>query len=289
MKKFKCLLLFLLLIIPFSVHADEKNINVYLFEGKGCPHCAAEKEFFEKYLKENKNVKLYEYEVWYNVDNQKLLQEVQEKLNNKESGVPYTVIGNKVIIGFSEYNTEDQIKNYINDAINDDNYKDYVGSIVGVNTEYNTDEKYIKKNNKSEMKKTNEKIKEDVEVPVLGKVNPKKISLPLLSVILGFVDGFNPCAMWILIFLITMLFNMKNRKRMWILGSVFILTSGVIYLAFMLTWLNLGTFISKLSFIRFLVSAVALIIGIWNIIKFSNSLSKKDEGCDVVDNKERKK
>ena len=107
--------------------------------------------------------------------------------------------------------------------------------------------------------------------------------------VLGFVDGFNPCAMWILIFLITMLFNMKDRKKMWILGLTFIITSGFVYLLFMLTWLNLASFISKIAFIRLAVALVALIVGIVNLSKYANSLNKKDEGCDVVDKKERKK
>ena len=124
--------------------------------------------------------------------------------------------------------------------------------------------------------------------PVLNKLSAKKISLPLLSIVLGLVDGFNPCAMWILIFLITMLFNMKDRKKMWILGLTFIVTSGIVYLLFMLTWLNLATFISKLSFIRLLIALIALVVGIINISKFANSLIKKDEGCDVVDKKDRK-
>lgn len=95
--------------------------------------------------------------------------------------------------------------------------------------------------------------------------------------------------MWILIFLITMLFNMKDRKKMWILGLTFILTSGIVYLMFMLAWLNLATFISKIAFIRLLIAVIALVVGLINVYKYIDSLKKKDEGCDVVDKKDRKK
>ena len=96
------------------------------------------------------------------------------------------------------------------------------------------------------MEKTDEKVDEaekkeensTFDLPILGEVDAKDVSLPLIAVVLGFVDGFNPCAMWILIFLITMLFTMKDKKKMWILGLTFILTSGVVYLLFMLTWLK---------------------------------------------------
>lgn len=293
MKKLKTVLLVLILtliVIPFNVKADEKVVNIYLFYGDGCPHCAKEEEFLDDYLKDKDNVKLYKYEVWYNTNNQQYLKQVQEELNNKQSGVPYTVIGNKVLVGYMDGVTNESIKKYVDDYLESNNYIDYVGKITGVSN-INDDNKTNILNTKDDEK--NDEILNTVDnllekYPILNKLNSKKLSLPILSIILGFVDGFNPCAMWILIFLITMLFNMKDKKKMWILGLTFILTSGIVYLLFMLTWLNLATFISKISFIRLLVALIALIVGIVNISKFANSLIKKDEGCDVVDKKDRK-
>lgn len=289
------LILFLtFIIVPYNVSAEER-VNIHLFYGEGCPHCAHEKEFLDEYLKDKDNVKLYKYEVWSNKDNQELLEKVQEKLNNKSSGVPYTVIGDKVIVGYSDGTTDKQIERYVNRYLNnEENYRDYVGEITGI-TEVKTEETEEKKIDK--MEKTDEKVDEaekkeensTFDLPILGEVDAKDVSLPLIAVVLGFVDGFNPCAMWILIFLITMLFTMKDKKKMWILGLTFILTSGVVYLLFMLTWLNLATFISKISIIRLLIAAVAIIVGVINLIKYGSSLTKKNDGCDVVDKKERKK
>lgn len=271
------------LFVPLSTKAEEV-INIHLFYGDGCPHCAKEKEFLEEYLKDRDDVKLYKYEVWYNSDNQKLLSDVQEALNNKQSGVPYTVIGDKVLVGYSDGITDKNIEKYIDNYKNDMNsYRDYVGEITGISK--TTSNNSNKENNQT----VEEEEDTNIDVPVLGSINAKTVSLPILSVVLGFVDGFNPCAMWILIFLITMLFNMKDKKKMWILGLTFILTSGIVYLLFMLTWLNLATFISKISFIRLLIAFVAVIVGIINLVKFGNSITKKNDGCDVVDKKERKK
>ncbi len=278
MKKYLKIVLILVLtfiFVPFKVNADEKVINIHLFYGEGCPHCAKEEAFLEEYLEGRTDIKLYKYEVWYDKDNQDLLKKVQEKLNDDRSGVPYTVIGDKILYGYLEGTTDKSIKKYVKKNLKSDNYRDYVGEITGIVKEQTTNNELISTD-------------EEVEVPILGSVNAKNVSLPLLSVVLGFVDGFNPCAMWILIFLITMLFNMKNKKKMWILGLTFILTSGIVYLLFMLTWLNLATFISKVQFIRLAVAAVAIITGIINLSKFANSINKKDEGCDVVDKKERK-
>ncbi len=302
MKKIlKFLIVFaILLLLPVSAKADEKVINIHLFYGNGCPHCAAEEEFLSDYLKDRTDVKLYKYEIWYDSHNQELLSKVQKEMGTtNKNGVPFTVIGKKTIVGYADGVTDEQIKDAINYYLNND-YRDYAGEITGKVKKTEVKEDTIKDESKTEDKKENKMEKaddtkdsdqtdENVTVPVLGKINAKKVSLPILAVLLGFVDGFNPCAMWILIFLITMLFNMKDRKKMWILGLTFILTSGIVYLMFMLAWLNLATFISKIAFIRLLIAVIALVVGLINVYKYIDSLKKKDEGCDVVDKKDRKK
>lgn len=288
------------LLLPVSAKADEKVINIHLFYGNGCPHCAAEEEFLSNYLKDRTDVKLYKYEIWYDSHNQELLSKVQKEMGTtNKNGVPFTVIGKKTIVGYADGVTDEQIKDSINYYLNND-YRDYAGEITGKVKKAEVKEDITKDESKTEDKKENkiekaddtkdsDQTDENVTVPVLGKINAKKVSLPILAVVLGFVDGFNPCAMWILIFLITMLFNMKDRKKMWILGLTFILTSGIVYLMFMLAWLNLATFISKIAFIRLLIAVIALVVGLINIYKYIDSLKKKDEGCDVVDKKDRKK
>lgn len=288
------------LLLPVSAKADEKVINIHLFYGNGCPHCAAEEEFLSDYLKDRTDVKLYKYEIWYDSHNQELLSKVQKEMGTtNKNGVPFTVIGKKTIVGYADGVTDEQIKDAINYYLNND-YRDYAGEITGKVKKTEVKEDTIKDESKTEDKKENKIEKaddikdsnqtdENVTVPVLGKINAKKVSLPILAVVLGFVDGFNPCAMWILIFLITMLFNMKDRKKMWILGLTFILTSGIVYLMFMFAWLNLATFISKIAFIRLLIAVIALVVGLINVYKYIDSLKKKDEGCDVVDKKDRKK
>lgn len=302
MKKIlKFLIVFaILLLLPVSAKADEKVINIHLFYGNGCPHCAAEEEFLSDYLKDRTDVKLYKYEIWYDSHNQELLSKVQKEMGTtNKNGVPFTVIGKKTIVGYADGVTDEQIKDAINYYLNND-YRDYAGEITGkvkktevkedtTKDESKTEDKKENKIEKADDTKDSDQTDENVTVPVLGKINAKKVSLPILAVVLGFVDGFNPCAMWILIFLITMLFNMKDRKKMWILGLTFILTSGIVYLMFMLAWLNLATFISKIAFIRLLIAVVALVVGLINIYKYIDSLKKKDEGCDVVDKKDRKK
>jgi hypothetical protein len=82
-----------------------------------------------------------------------------------------------------------------------------------------------------------------VSVPFYGTVQLKDFSLPIVTVILGGLDGFNPCAMWILIFLISMLIGMQDRRKMWIIGFAFIFVSALSYFLFITAWLQVMLFI----------------------------------------------
>lgn len=127
-----------------------------------------------------------------------------------------------------------------------------------------------------------------IDTGLFGVVSLKDVSLPIFTIILGFIDGFNPCAMWILIFLITMMFSMHDRKKMWILGLTFIFTSGFVYLCFMVSWLSLASFLSSVILIRFLIASFAVVFGMVNIYRYIKSLNS-DVGCDVTDKKKRLK
>lgn len=119
MKKVKTLLLMLTLYIISGgitqVQAKEK-INFYLFYGDGCPHCEHELEFLENIEEEYKDkFNLVKYETWYNEENQQLMQAVAAKLDVEGGGVPFTVIGDKTFVGYSEEN-DDAIREAIVDA-----------------------------------------------------------------------------------------------------------------------------------------------------------------------------
>ena len=271
---FKKIIIFIaiLLIFPLSLKASEKEINLYLFYGKECPHCEAELEYLDEYLASNPNLHLIKYEVWHNSDNQKLMKNVKNYLNYKNSGVPLLIIGKQVVLGFGEGITESNIES----AINYYYEHDYVDAVAN----------YLS-GKKNEDEKSDENIlNEEIKLPIVGKIKPRDFSLGVLAIIIGSVDGFNPCAMWILIFLISMLFGMKDKKKMWTLGILFLITSALIYLLFMVSWLNLALFMSGITIIRIIIGLVAMVFGILNIRNFLNN---KDGECKVVNPKQRLK
>jgi len=280
-KKLLLIIATLLLIFPLSVNAKEDNkTNVYLFYGKECPHCEAEMKYFTKLLTKEKykDVNLEKYEVWHNKDNADKMYNVMNILNTEVSGVPFLIIGTNYLVGYGEQ-TSEEIENILNYYVGK-TYYDPVGDYL-----HDRDTSNLKKLHYEKEKKQ----KNIYKIPLLGKVNGKNVSLALISIIIGAVDGFNPCAMWILLFLLSLLISTKDRKKMWILGSTFILTSGVIYLFFMLSWLNVAKHTTDIIFLRYLIGVFALVFGAINLYRYIKQVKENNVGCDVTDaNKKRK-
>lgn len=273
----KKIVLLLLLLIPTLVSA--KEVNLYLFHGDGCPHCAKEREYLKEIEKEYDDVNIHLYEVWYDTDNQELMEKVKKELNSSTNYVPLTIIGDKYTVGFND-NTKLMIKNNIEKCLKED-CEDVVGNVLAGKT---ANETTIKKEVKEQKKDKEDSIK---DLPILGKVDVKKVSLPIMAAVIGLVDGFNPCAMWVLVFLISMLLGTKDRKKMWILGLTFLFTSAFIYLLFMVAWLNIAIKMNTVIWLRITIAIIAIIAAFINLKSFYKSL-KKDTGCEVVDSKKRK-
>ena len=287
MKKYIVLLLILLsFLLPLNVYAKEdikstkanNKETIYLFYGKECPHCEGLIKYLNKLLKDEKykDVVLEKYEVWNSEENSKKMNEVGKVLDINATSIPLFIVGTNVVFGYTE-SMDEQFKNII-DFYNGKEYYDPAGDYLHKRDTSKYEKLHYEKENKDEYK-----------VPLLGKVNAKNVSLLLVSIIIGAVDGFNPCAMWILLFLLSLLISTKDRKKMWVLGLTFILTSGFIYLMFMVSWLNIAKYTSSIIFIRYLIGVFALTFGLINVYRYIKSLKEKDVGCDVTDATKKRK
>lgn len=259
----KKLIILGIMFFSFIFPVEAKEVNLYLFYGAECPHCEEELKYLDT-LEDVYNFNIIKYEVWHNEENAKLLSEVKSKLNVDNPYVPFTVIDNLGLTGFNE-NTKVQIENRIKYCLKNDCIDILEGDCV---IEDPCDQSST------------------FTLPVLGEINAKDVSLPIVAVVLGFLDGFNPCAMWILIFLISFLISTGNTKKMKILGTTFLLTSGVIYLFFMMAWINVSIQINKIVILRNIVAIIAIIAGLWNLKKY-NDERKKEVGCTVTDKEKR--
>lgn len=260
-----------------AAETAKHNVNVYMFWGQGCPHCAKAKPFLEDLDNNSDNIKLYTYEVYYNARNQGLFQKVGERLDIDVSGVPLIVIGDTVFSGYSEsYASNIRARA---ETCTEQACPDSVAAIVGIEapdtpqtspaTPSTTDSGERSAATKTDTPKPdNEQDSKQINLPLIGQINAKDFSLPILTVIIAALDGFNPCAMWVLIFLISVLLGMHNRRRMLLLGSSFIAASAVVYFLFMTAWLNIFMFIGLVSWVKVLIGLVALGAGTYYLYDF---------------------
>ncbi len=107
-----------------------------------------------------------------------------------------------------------------------------------------------------------------VTVPLFGEVSPQALSLPVLTVVLGGLDAFNPCAFFVLLFLLSLMVHARSRARMLAVGGLFVLVSGLLYFAFMAAWLNLFLVVGRLWWITTVAGAVAVGLALINIKDF---------------------
>lgn len=110
--------------------------------------------------------------------------------------------------------------------------------------------------------------KDEIKVPVFGVLSVSKIGLPAFTFLIGLVDGFNPCAMWVLIFLLSVLVNIKERKKILIVAGTFVIVSGLAYFVFMAAWFNVFQLIGLLRPVQIGLGVIALFVGALNVKDF---------------------
>ena len=272
-------ILFSLFLSPLRTLRAQSNetLPIYFFGTETCMYCNQEKEYLESLIQDGVNIEIHYFNIANTSSNEyQIFQHVKYTMfNDQPSGIPFTIVGNNTYVGFNE-----TIKKQMTRAIDfylANSYHDIVGAYLGLN-----DGDFSGMENHYFDDSTN-----TITLPIFGEIDVTAISLPLLSILIGTIDGFNPCAMWVLLFIITMLFNLKDRKRMWILGITFLTASALVYLMFMLAWLEVVLFLGTLWWFRLLISSIAILGGSYNL--YSYYKRRKEEGCKIIDTKKRKK
>lgn len=233
LKKFLPIFLAVLFLLPFPAKTlfAEQTLTLHFFYSNTCPHCAKERLFLDELEDKYPELEVRQYEISSSLENQLLLKKMGRELGVATSGVPFTVVGDRYFMGYlSDQTTGAEIEKEIQ---------------------------------KSLSQKPREQDSKDINLPILGFLDLKTISLPALTIIIAFLDGFNPCAMWVLLFLISLLLGMKDRKKMWLLGGTFIFTSGLVYFLFLAAWLNLFLFIGLISWVRIIIGIVAIVASLY--------------------------
>lgn len=107
-----------------------------------------------------------------------------------------------------------------------------------------------------------------LHLPLVGDLEATRFSLPVLTVLIAGMDAFNPCAFFVLLFLLSLLVHQKDRRRMLLIGGTFVLISGLMYFAFMAAWLGLFKLMGGLPWVTAAAGALAAILGAVNVKDF---------------------
>jgi len=247
-------ILALSLALPRGTLAQQPQ-TIEVFVREGCPRCAAAEHYLEALQRERPEVRVA-YR-WIDRDKQALaeLRQRSQAAGVEAPGVPTFVIGDRLIVGFqSPEVTAPEIDALLAGRTETAESADasprtgtcQLGDDLGCDPIPATEEVATR----------------------VGRVSAARLGLPLFTVVLGLLDGFNPCAMWVLLFLISMLVNFRDRRRMAVVAGTFVLTSGVVYFTFMAAWLNVFLLVGVSRAIQLVLGLVALASGVINVKDF---------------------
>lgn len=273
-------LLIMILILSFSfipkIKADVPNeITIHYFQNDLCDECKVTSAFFDSddFSKEGISFQLYDT---LKASDNLIVGEILSLLN-KQYMTPTIMIGSTILQG-SEVILK-HIETVIEYYQNQEEYIDLVQVYLDGNHDISS----------ADIIDLDEILEDDeltIDLPIFGTIHLKSFSLLLGAIIIGLVDGFNPCAMWVLVFLITMLINLKNRFRIWILGLTFILTSGIVYFLIMMAWFEV---VHLVIYLRIFQVAIGILAVSFAFISFKHYWHQRqvDAGCEVTSKESR--
>ena len=256
-------------LLSFQEHRSQQQAalegkQISFFFQPQCPHCRKQKEFIPYLQAKYPEISWRTYDTSH-PENAKLLAALVAKSGGAvtDIAVPMTFIGPYVIRGYkSPETTGVRLEKAILASLKDD---------PSLYPEQERDNK----------------IRETLQLPLFGEVRFADYSLATLAVILGLVDGFNPCAMWVLVYLISLIMSLRDRKKVWFLVGTFVASSGVLYFLFMTAWLNVFLFLGYLRPLTLIVGLAALGTGILNIREYLQT--KGELVCKIGDAGSKKK
>ncbi len=236
--------------VPEERYHSVSGADIVVFVRDGCPHCAA----FEAFAKQqNWDV---EYHEITKKGEPELFARVQERAPSLNQGVPTVVVDGFVLQGYeTDENTGTALKKILDACRSSEEgcrtFKQFLSGEGTVEVQ-SAAEGMCLENCTAELEKY------IWDFPIIGKVDLTLLSLPVLSILLGFLDGFNPCAMWVLITLLALLINTHDMRKVWIIGGTFLFVSGVVYYLFIAAWLNVFLLIGYNLWVQKLIGLIAI-------------------------------
>ena len=225
----------------------DTRIHLYFFWSTHCPHCTHALPFVTELAQRNSWLELQALEVKSNSSHIRRYRELAATLGQEANSVPAFLFCGTMTTGFD------------------------TDSTTGVTLEQSLYDCYqLVQANGLAGWQTYARMQHDepVKLPIFGKLDLRTLSLPLFTLVLAGVDSFNPCAFFVLLFLLSLLVHARSRKHMLLIGGIFVFVSGLVYFLFMAAWLNLFMVAGELAWVTTLAGLVAILIALINIKDF---------------------
>jgi len=217
---------------PGASAAAATPVVLQVFVRDGCPHCADAKRFLDRLSRARPGLQI-DYRA---VDRDPAAAAELSTLSRARGiwppGVPTFVVRGQVLTGFDDENGAGHALVQLLDT----------GTVLPA---------------------------QEVDSAFFGTLSASRLGLPLFTLALGLLDGFNPCAMWVLLFLLSLLVRLRDRRRLALIAGTFVFVSGAVYYAFMAAWLNVFLAVGLSETVRLLLAGVALLIGAVNVKDFA--------------------
>ena len=245
-------LLWLLASLPLYVAAQElprqaaptlAEATLEVFVREGCPHCADAKAYLTKWQRTHAVPRIRYRPVDTDPAARDELIRISRRAGIWPPGVPTFVYRDQVLVGFSER----------------DGFAPELQALLGGTRTAPLD---------AGAGPAPAGTSAAIDAGWLGTIALADLGLPLFTLAVGLLDGFNPCAMWVLLFLLSLLVRLRDRRRMALIAGTFVLVSGAVYYAFMAAWLNLFLAVGLSTALRIGLASLALLIAAVNIKDF---------------------
>jgi len=242
---------------------DEPRVALYVFWSVHCPHCAEARRFLST-IEEEPWLRIEQREITQNPANRHLFEELMVATGDRASAVPAFYHCGQGTTGFDAPETTGRTLLLSLRACYERTYGQPPPGLASVGLDASV------------------AAGSAITLPLAGRIDAQALSLPMLTLVMASIDAFNPCAFFVLLFLLSLLTHTRSRGRMLLVGGVFVLVSGLVYFLFMSAWLNLFTLLDHLTWLTTAAGALALALGAINVKDFiwlrrGISLSLTDE------------
>ncbi|HRD65507.1 MAG TPA: thioredoxin family protein [Candidatus Competibacter sp.] len=220
----------------------ERRLHLYFFWTRTCPHCRAARPFVEALPADYPWLELHSHDITQDMAGALQYTRMAEALGESARSVPVFLFCGRMLTGFDRVETTGR---YLRQQL-EECHRSQIQPMTILEPAPPAEEPPL-------------------ELPLVGKLDPATLSLPALTVVLAGLDAFNPCAFFVLLFLLSLLVHARSRVRMLLVGGVFVFFSGAIYFVFMAAWLNVFLLLGELRLVTVLAGLLAVILGGLNV------------------------